>query len=319
MASTTTAPPLLTPAGPFSLAASARFLEGFAPAAHPGGQDDDERPTLRLAFPLDGTGELVGAAVTQEDDGRVSVGTDARDPEAVAAQVRRVLSLDVDGEGFAGVGEADPVVGRLQRAYPGLRPVCFASPYEAACWGVIGQRVRMTQAAATKERIAREHGGVLDVAGVPLPVFPGPRALHDVAGTLPLPAAKRERLAALAAAALDGVLDADRLRSTAADDALADLQRLPGIGPFSAELVLVRGAGAPDVFPRSEGRLHDSMRQLWDAPDADVPRLARVAARWSPYRSWVALLVRAHREATTGEIASGRRVRGAAHLPKGLS
>lgn len=294
---------VLTPLGPFSLAASTRFLEDFTPAAHPGGRTDDVRPTLRLAFPLDGTGEPVGVAATQEDDGRVTVETAATDSGAVADQVRRVLSLDVDGSGFPAVGDADPIVGRLQRTYPGLRPVCFHSPYEAACWAVIGQRIRMTQAARLKDRIAREYGVTLNVAGVDVPAFPAPDVLLSAADALPLPEVKRSRLAAVARAALDGALDAATLRSQEPADALAALKRLPGIGPFSAELVLIRGAGAPDVFPVHERRLHASMRELYDRPDASAGELAAVAAGWAPFRTWVGLLIRTYREDTTGEIA----------------
>ena len=47
---------------------------------------------------------------------------------AIRDQVARILSLDVDGSGFAAVGTADPVVAGLQRRYPGLRPVSFWSP-----------------------------------------------------------------------------------------------------------------------------------------------------------------------------------------------
>jgi len=66
--------------------------------------------------------------------------------------VARVFSLDVDGSGFGRVAAADPVVAGLAAQFPGLRPVCFGSPYEAAAWTIIGHRIRMVQAAAIKER-----------------------------------------------------------------------------------------------------------------------------------------------------------------------
>ncbi len=50
----------------------------------------------------------------------------------VRRQVAQILLLDVHGRGFPEVAERDPVVGRLQARYPGLRPVGFYSPYEVA-------------------------------------------------------------------------------------------------------------------------------------------------------------------------------------------
>jgi DNA-3-methyladenine glycosylase II len=102
----------LTPAGPFSLAASTRFLDGFAPAAYHG----HSAGHLDLAFPVDDDWRTVGVHLEQLPDGAVAgevVGT--ADPQAVGAQVAHILSLDVDGTAFPLVGERDPVVGRLQR------------------------------------------------------------------------------------------------------------------------------------------------------------------------------------------------------------
>ena len=45
--------------GPFSLAASTRFLEGFTPARYRGSPDGGP---LRLAFPVEGSDRSVGVA-----------------------------------------------------------------------------------------------------------------------------------------------------------------------------------------------------------------------------------------------------------------
>jgi DNA-3-methyladenine glycosylase II len=294
----------ITPRGPFSLAASGRFLEGFAPAGYHGQGPDDP---IRLAFAADDGHSTVGAAVYQAADGTVLTDlTGDAEPVAAGAQLSRIFSLDTDGSGFAQVAEADPVVAGLAADYPGLRPVCFGSPYEAAAWAVIGQRIRITQAAAIKARIAERQGEHLTVAGARLAAFPTPRVLRDLADLPELPQIKSERLRALADAALAGDLDAARLRAMQPADALARLCTLPGIGPFSAELILIRGAAHPDLFPACERRLHAAMADAYHLDNPSPGQLAELSARWAPYRSWVALLLRIHREETTGEIARGR-------------
>ena len=106
---------------------------------------------------------------------------------------------------------------------------------------------------------------------------------------------------------MDGLLDGSRLRASTADQAIAEVTALPGIGPFSAELVVVRGAGHPDRFPAAEVRLHAEMVDRYGLPDDALATLAAVAERWRPYRSWAAVLLRTAREERTGEIARGRR------------
>ncbi|MFD7663647.1 DNA-3-methyladenine glycosylase family protein [Streptomyces sp. NPDC059788] len=301
----------LTPAGPFSLASSVHFLKRFTPASYNHAPDE----ILRLAFPADDTTSVVAATVRQESEAGADGGagtvraeftvrpsapageratTAEPTDQALGAQIARILSLDVDGTGFPDLG-ADAVMAGLMAQYPGLRPVCFHSPYEAAAWAIIGNRIRMSQAAAVKARIAREYGHHAHVAGRTLHAFPTPAGLLALTHMPGLTALKIERLHALAEAALDGQLDAARLRDLPADYALAELRDLPGIGPFSAELILIRGAGHPDVFPRHEPRVHQAVAAAYGLPAAaaaDFAHLSKIADRWKPYRSWAAFLLR---------------------------
>ncbi|GGT51771.1 DNA-3-methyladenine glycosylase II [Streptomyces kurssanovii] len=312
----------ITPQGPFSLAAGLNFLKGFTPARY---HDTAQGQALRLAFPADDGHSTVAVEVRQAGgpqgiveaevivhtglpcEGRAGTGKETApapsspEVDAVRQQLARILSLDVDGSGFPQLAQRDPVVADLMSAYPDLRPVCFHSPYEAAAWAVIGPRIRMVQAAAIKAHIAEHHGQhVVFADGHTLHAFPTPMVLRGLDRIPGLPDSKVERLRLLADAALAGDLDASRLRAMPAQNALAHLRTLPGIGPFSAELILIRGAGHPDVFPRHEPRLHVAMARAYGLsnPDSsDKNRLAGISDRWAPYRSWVALLLRAHSEA----------------------
>src|SRR5829696_1548106 len=86
--------------GPFSLAASTRFLEGFTPAAYRGSPDGGP---LRLAFPVEGSWRTAGVAVRQQPDGTVLADVAGNVPDGLMAQLARILSLDVDGSGFLDV------------------------------------------------------------------------------------------------------------------------------------------------------------------------------------------------------------------------
>lgn len=279
--------------GPFSLGASRRFLEGFTPAAHPG----DTADHLHLAFPVENHCEAVGVCVSQPEADRDVVadlyGRVEVTPATVAAQLARILSLDVDGSAFEEVGDRDAVIADLQARTPGLRPVCFFSPYEAACWAIISHRTRIPQAATIKQQIADRYGTSVDIHGRPEPAFPGPHTLAEVTDQLDdLWRVKRGRLAQLADAALNGHLDAERLRAMNVGDALDHLQALPGIGPFSAELILLRGAGHPDHVPTHERRLLEAIGQLYGIDEPTVDDLRGLAEAWRPYRTWCAVLLR---------------------------
>ena len=288
--------------GPFSMAASIRFLEGFAPA----GYESSPPNHLDLAFCAGPLWHPVAVRVA-ERAGKV-IGSFVGDvsPETVASNVARILSLDVDAREFPDVGQRDDVVAGLQGKYPGLRPVCFWSPYEAACWAVIGHRIRMNQAAAVKAKMAQQLGHSMVLAGATLFSFPSPQRLVDLEGFPGLSGRKPEWLRGIARAALDGRLDPEVLRALPRSEAIDQLKELGGIGDFSAELILLRGAGDPDWAPRHEPRLISAMKLAYDRAHFDDDEVVVVTSGWAPYRTWVSLLLRVNLEDSTHVITGAR-------------
>jgi DNA-3-methyladenine glycosylase II len=280
----------LEPRGPFSLHAAISFLEGFAPAMHDRGPQVGH---LHLAFVPDGERRAAGACVRSQDGALVVEVSGAAESGAAARQVERILSLDVDGTGFADVGDRDPAIGRLQARHPGLRPVSFPSPFEAGAWFVISQRIRAAQGVALKARLCEELGERVAVCGEERTAFPAPGVLAELDGFAGLPERKLATLRALAQAAAQGALDGERLRAMGAEAAVEELQDLPGVGPFTAQGIVVRGAGEPDYLATAEPRIARAAALAYGltAPLSSED-LARRGEAWRPYRSWVSVLLR---------------------------
>jgi DNA-3-methyladenine glycosylase II len=291
----------ITPRGPFSLAASAAFLKNFAPAAHKAATTTNH---LHLAFVASGTDHAVAVCLSQEDNTVVGEMFGEADTTVVRKQVERILSIDVDGSAFPAVGEHDPVVASMQARYPGLRPVCFYSPYEAGAWILISHRIRITQAARIKARVAEELGETLDIHGETLHAFPSPTRLLQLKSFPGLFERKIEYLHRLAEATIEGRLDAARLRSLPREKALEELQQLPGIGIFSAEHILLRGAGDPDYLTLNEPRLPRAVALAYNLKsEPSSEELRAISEHWRPYRTWVTFLLRHTLEEETHEIA----------------
>ncbi|AZG47201.1 DNA-3-methyladenine glycosylase family protein [Gordonia insulae] len=265
--------------GPWSLDTSREFWEGFTPAALDTGQ---KTGTLSTVFRVDADWSAAQVTVTQRGPvAELSLSGDG-DLDSAAAQTARFLALDVDARDWPGVGDRDVVIGRAQQALPGLRPCGFHSAYEAAAWSVLSQRIRMAQAAALRQRITDSHGD--DGA------FPTPERLATL--DLELPGRKAEYLHAVADAALDGRLDTARLRAMAPEDAIESVQSITGIGPFAAELIVLRGANAPDAVPTHEKRLNAVVTELY-GPDRSVTEVSEL---WRPFRTWASVYLRAGAE-----------------------
>jgi DNA-3-methyladenine glycosylase II len=230
----------IKPVGEFSLPESALF--GFGQRMRPAGvgarvaQFDG---VMRLAFCLDGYHDQVGAELPQDERVLHAVVRGAGELDAIHRQVARVLSLDQDARGFAPVGQRDLVIGKLQRAAVGLRPPLFYSPCEAAVWSVLSARRPGWQMARVRAELSEAHGAVFELAGERAAALPTPSQLLAVEAFPGIDADRLERMHGAARAALDGQLDVAALHALGPRQAMAEVQRIKGIGPFYAGLIVV--------------------------------------------------------------------------------
>ena len=279
----------LTPTGAFSWEQACEFVAHFPPLRRNWTGTGDP---LRIAFLLDGTFEPVAVALKWDGARLRGEVAGTADIEAASRQVARIFALDYDGTGFPEIGRRDPAIAGIIDAFPGLRPVSFTSPYECAAWAILSQRISMRQASAIQDRLVAEHGTRLEVGGGEAWAFPTPQRLERLAEFAGLAAVKVDRLRGVAHAALDGLLDADRLRALGPVDGPASLRAIPGIGPFWSSGIYLRASGVADEFPEEPlsvaalGILHS----LGERPDAAT--VARITDAYRPYRMWAAVLLR---------------------------
>jgi AraC family transcriptional regulator of adaptative response / DNA-3-methyladenine glycosylase II len=254
---------------------SARIVPGVEAVA-----DGEYRRSLRLPH-----GAAVAGLAPDGDGVRLRLwGADARDSAEAARACTALLDLTLDpGEVLAVLGEA-PVVGPLVRARPGLRLPGTVDAAELAVRAVIGQQVSVAGAATVAGRLAAQHGERLaaPVGGV-THAFPSPQALAAAdPATLPMPRSRGRAIVGLAAALAAGAVDL----SPGADPAVAGAQllSLPGIGPWTADYVRMRGLGDRDAFPAADLGLRRALERL--GHDGSPRAALALAEAWRPLRAY---------------------------------
>jgi DNA-3-methyladenine glycosylase II len=253
---------------------------------------------MRLAFCVDSRHgdqeQQVGVELRQSGQELELTVHGEGDLDIITAQVARVVSADADGSAWDAICVADPVLARVHAVAPGFRPSNFYSPYEAAVWSVISARRARPQGIALRRKISEAHVRSFDLAGRTEAALPMPSQLLSISEFPGLPADRVPRLHAIANAAHDGQLDVDRLRAMEPEAAMADLQQLPGIGPFYSALIVIRALGLTDVLSTQEDHTREMVREgygLDHVPDDE--ELARIAEAWRPFRTWAAVTLRA--------------------------
>ena len=165
--------------------------------------------------------------------------------------------------------------------------------YEAMATAAIYQRVVSADARTAVTRMGRLHGADVPGGG-PLPLFPRPEAVLRVpdhgfhrAG-VDRARARVIRVAAKHAQRLEA------LRQQSAGEAREWLQRLPGVGPWTAARTTGAAAGDPDAVP--VGDLHVPVLvtyALSGAADGDDDSMLELLEPYAGHRGRVVRLVKA--------------------------
>lgn len=195
------------------------------------------------------------------------------------ALLRRMLGTELDLDPFYALAAGVPVLAELADRFRGLKPPRFATLWEALVNGIAFQQVSLASGMAAVGRLTRRCARPVAFDGVPLHPFPGPERVARLTGAelraCGFSAAKARSLGAAADAVLGGALREVELERLANDEVAAKLMALPGVGPWTSSLVLLRGLGRLDCFPAGDSGAERRLRAVFGAA-APARLLARL-------------------------------------------
>lgn len=209
---------------------------------------------------------------------------DRRDLADALGRCRRLLDLDADPLPVIEGLTTDPDLAAAVRDAPGQRIPGTVDAAELAVRVVLSQQVSLKAAATHAGRLVAGYGDpIVDPAGGLTHTFPSMQRLTDIdPAQLALPRSRRASFTALVTALAEGTValapDCDWQR------ARAQLRAIPGIGPWTAEVIAMRGLGDPDAFPATDLGLRAAAANL--GLPAGARRLTEHAEAWRPWRSY---------------------------------
>ncbi len=243
-------------------------------------RDGAYRRTLRLPY---GRGTVALTPGPEHIGCRLTLG-DLRDLTVAISRCRRMLDLDADPVAVDGQLRADPVLAPLVDKAPGRRVPRTVDEEEFAVRAVLGQQVSTAAARTHAARLVTAHGeAVDDPEGGLTHLFPSAGSLAALdPGALAMPAARRTTLTTLVARLADGSLTLGVESDWA--ETRARLLALPGLGPWSVEVIAMRALGDPDAFPATDLGVRHAARDL-GLPVTPAALTAR-AEDWRPWRAY---------------------------------
>jgi DNA-3-methyladenine glycosylase II len=280
----------LPTAAPFHLEATVRVLQR-RPSSH---ELWDQNRYLRVFATTEG---LVLTAVENRGsidapDVRLSFLTGAPSADtrrSIEHSVRKMLGLAVDP------GPLQAAALRLRALRPtasslrGMRPPRFATLFDSFGLVVPFQQLSLDAGAAIVGRLVERFGGQVTHDDRTFAAFPTANAIAGARLAALLACgfsrSKADSLRRLAKAVDDGEIDEDSIARLDTPQALQTLMELPGIGPWSAALVLLRGFGRLEVFPPGDSGAKRGLSALLRLRTPES--LTRVVDRFGDYRGYL--------------------------------
>jgi AraC family transcriptional regulator of adaptative response / DNA-3-methyladenine glycosylase II len=212
--------------------------------------------------------------------------TDVRDLGSAVSRVRRLLDLDADPQAIDQVLSADSSLAPLVSKVPGIRVPGTLDPHELVMRAILGQQVSVAAARNAAGRLAEALGERIRITETanssPSILFPSMASIAENGWEILRGPKKRiETVCSVAAAlaqdepAVNIGRDADELRN--------DLLALPGIGPWTADYIVMRVLNSPDILLTGDLALRKGAANLGiETPSALLER-SRTWRPWSSY------------------------------------
>jgi AraC family transcriptional regulator of adaptative response / DNA-3-methyladenine glycosylase II len=209
---------------------------------------------------------------------------DLRDLSTLVQRCRHLFDLDADPLAINDVLGKDAMLAPLVEGRPGLRVAGTVNGFELAIRAILGQQVSVAGATTLAGRIATKYGEPLAQAdGALTHFFPTADVLAQAdLGGMGITQARISAVQALARQVAEGELmlnyGSDR------EQVVAQLQMLPGIGPWTASYIAMRALGDPDAFPATDLGLKRAFERC--GLPASVGSIVARAESWRPWRAY---------------------------------
>lgn len=210
--------------------------------------------------------------------------------------MRRIATLDDVSRGLDALCVIDPRLARV-REMAGEVPLRLSEPgFRSLASIMVSQQVSRASADAIFGRLTK----LLDPLTAQAILDAGEDAFREAGLSRP-----KQRGLIAAAHAVAGGLDLNHLCSLDADEAMALLTAVPGIGPWTAEVYLLFAAGHPDIFPARDVALQSAVgHALGIDPRPPAKALIAIAESWSPWRGVASRLFWAYYRELRGREAA---------------
>lgn len=218
----------------------------------------------------------------------------------IKKKLRFMLGIDDDVTAFYKLAESDPVMSKLVKIFYGMRALTTETVFESLVIAITEQQLALSIVITFRSRLVKQYGRTLTVGGETYYAFPAASDLAEARiediRSMKFSQKKSEAILNVSKLASEGKLDLEGMRNRSKDKILETLIEISGIGPWSANYVMVRGMRRGEGLMASDLAVRSAVTDFYQLKDkATVEDAERILAPYKDYRSYAAYyLIRAY-------------------------
>lgn len=186
--------------------------------------------------------------------------------EAIVTYIHEWFDLDNDLTPFYEMANADPILKMPTEKFYGLRVIGIPDLFEALCWGVLGQQINLAFAYTLKRQFVESFGDSIEWNGKKYWIFPSYERIAQLTPTdlasIKMTVKKSEYIIGIARLMASGELSKEQLKKMNFKEAEKSLIKIRGIGPWTANYVLMRCLRFQTAFPIDDVGLINSIKTV---------------------------------------------------------
>lgn len=209
--------------------------------------------------------------------------------QQLVAYVRDFFDLSCDLAPFYQLAQKDPILKGVEEQFYGLRLMGVPDFFEAISWGILGQQITLGFAYTLKRRLVEKFGKKLVYQNQDYWAFPTAEVIanadFDELVALKLSRRKCEYLQEVARLIVSGHISKEFYLQLADAKAVEKaMTSIRGIGPWTANYVMMRCFRLGDAFPMADVGLLNALKVVQGLPDKpQQSALLPLKTRWGQW------------------------------------
>ena len=208
--------------------------------------------------------------------------------------VNTLFNLNFDLAPFYENVQGDKIMAHLTWKLRGLKSPTTQTVFEALVDSIVEQQISLKVANSIEKKLIKKFGDTLNLDGEVYYAYPTPQSLAtqgiEALRQCGLSQRKAEYIKTVSTLIMEGKLDLEQLKhSENADDIIRELDKLRGVGVWTAELTMIRGMQRLEALPADDLGLKRTISHYYCGGKTITSLEARqIAKSWGKWKGLAA-------------------------------